>query len=82
MLRDRVRVYYAFTAEKVSSLQATPDESFAAANVRVGASVALDHADIFFYMPSYGSRPVPPSLLSKSNANVWITGIFDERCAA
>ena len=65
----------AFTAEKVSSLQATPDESFAAANVRVGASVALDHADIFFYMPSYGSRPVPPSLLSKSNANVWITGI-------
>lgn len=74
LLADRVRVHYTFDGEKVSSLQVTSDEAFTSANVRVGASVGLSYADVFFYMPSYGSRPVPPALLSKQGANVWITG--------
>jgi len=77
VLSDRVRVNYDFTAEKVSSFQATPDEAFASADVRVGASVGLTYADIFFYMPAYGSTPVNPALLSKAGANVWLTGWFE-----
>lgn len=76
VMADRVRVNYTFTAEKVSSFQATPDESFASADVRVGASVGLSYTDVFFYMPSYGASPVPPKLLSKAGANVWLTGWF------
>lgn len=68
-----VRVDYDFTADRVGSCQVTVDEAFASANVRVGASVGVDHLIVYFYMPSYGSTPVPPALLSKANANVWIT---------
>ncbi|MBT2484850.1 MULTISPECIES: hypothetical protein [unclassified Microbacterium] len=72
---DRLRVHYTFTAAKVSSFHATPDEQFTAANVRVGASVGLAYADIFFYMGT-SVTPVNPALLSKENANVWLTGWF------
>jgi hypothetical protein len=68
-----VRVDYDFTADKVGSCQVTPDESFAQSDVRVGTSVGVDYLDVFYFMPSYGSTPVPPSLLSKAAANVWIT---------
>lgn len=76
LFADRVRVHHTFTANKVRSFQATSDEAFASADVRVGASVGLTYTDIYFYMPSYGSTPVPPSLLSKAGANVWLTGFF------
>ena len=76
VMADRVRVSYDFTAATVSSLQATSDEAFASADVRVGASVGLNYTDIYFYMPSHGSNPVDPRTLSKSWANVWITGWF------
>lgn len=68
-----VRVDYDFTADEVGSCQVTADESFAQADVRVGASVGVDYLDISFFMPSWGTTPVPPSLLSKAAANVWIT---------
>lgn len=74
---DHVRINYTFVASKVSSVQVTPDEAFASADVRVGASVGLDHLDLYFFMPSYGTAPVPPGLLTKSGANIWITGLFD-----
>lgn len=76
MMTDRVRVHFTFTATKVSSFQATPDEAFASADVRVGASVSYAYADIYFYMPASGSTPVNPALLSKAGANVWLTGWF------
>lgn len=74
---DRLRVYYTFTAQHVSSMQVTPDDAFAAAGVRMGASVGLGYVDIFFYMGA-SSKPVGPGLLSRKGANVWITGVFDE----
>lgn len=80
LMSDRVRVHYTFTADKVLSLQATPDEAFASADVRVGASVAVSHADIYFYSPTYGSTPINPALLSKSGANVWLSGWFQREC--
>lgn len=73
---DRVRVFYDFAAVSVMSLQATPDEAFAAADVRVGASVGIDYVDIYFYLPAYGTTPVNPALLTREGANVWITGWF------
>jgi hypothetical protein len=76
LLPDRVRVNYNFTATKVSSLQVTPDEAFSSASVRVGASVGLTYADIYFYMGT-SQTPVNPALLSKSGANVWLTGFFN-----
>lgn len=74
---NRVRVHHAFTAGKVSSFQATPDEQFAASGVRVGASVGYAHTDIYFYMGT-SQTPVDPGLLSKAAANVWLTGWFEE----
>jgi len=70
-----VRVNYDFTAVHVSSVQVTPDESFAAPDVRVGTSVGLSYMNIYFYMGT-SSTPVDPSLLSTAGANVWITGTF------
>lgn len=75
-MADRVRVHYAFIPNTVSSFQATTDEGFASAAVRVGASVALTHVDVFFYMGT-SQTPVNPALLTKANANVWLTGWFD-----
>lgn len=74
-LPDRVRVWFAFAPSSISSLQATPDESFTAAGVRVGASVGLEYVDVFFYMGT-SQTPVDPRLLTRANANVWLTGWF------
>jgi len=71
--KDRIRVHYGFTAAKVGSLQATPDETYTAANVRVGASVGLTYVDLFFYK---GTKRLNPATLSHKGANVWITGTF------
>ena len=76
LMADRVRVHYDECAQTVGSLQVTPDESFQSAGVRVGASVGLCYADIYFYMGT-STTPVDPSLLSKSGANVWITGLMN-----
>lgn len=75
-LPDRVRIWYAAPVLKVGSVQVTPDESFTAAGVRVGASVGLERMDVFFYMGT-SQTPVNPALLTRANANVWVTGWFD-----
>lgn len=74
-LPDRVRVWYATPVAKVGSVQVTPDESFTAAGVRVGASVGLERMDVFFYMGT-SQTPVNPAQLTRANANVWVTGWF------
>lgn len=73
--KNRVRVHYDFTAEKVVTFTVTPDEQFAAANVRCGASVGCAYADIFFYMGA-SQTPVDPGLLSRAGANIWVHGLF------
>lgn len=78
-MADRVRINYDFTASKVGSLTATPDESFAAAGsggVRVGSSVGTSYADVFFYIGT-SSTPVDPGTLSTAGANVWVLGFFE-----
>lgn len=73
-LPDRVRVHYAEPVSVIHSVQVTPDEAFTAAGVRCGASVGLEFLDVQFFMS--GASPVPPALLSRAGANVWITGHF------
>ena len=73
---DRVRVHYAFTAETIGDVQVTPDEGFSSAGIRPSASVGLSYADVFFHRDG-SAEPINPALLSKANANVWISGEFD-----
>lgn len=75
-LADRVRVWYGFSPVGIGSVQATPDEQFAAAGVRVGASVGMEYLNLFFYIGS-SQTPVNPALLTRAGANVWLTGWFD-----
>jgi len=72
-----VRVHYAFTASKVITTAVTPDESFAASDVRVGASVGLSYLDVSFYMNAYGTTAIDPALMTKAGANVWVDGRFE-----
>jgi len=76
LFNNRVRVHFPKCADKVGYLNVTPDEQFTAAGVRVGSSVGLCYADVFFYMGT-SQTPVNPSLLTRKNANVWIDGRFD-----
>ncbi|MFE7236080.1 hypothetical protein ACFVAF_36810 [Streptomyces sp. NPDC057596] len=48
-LSDRIELQHPIGAIRVSSLQATPDETFAARGLRVGASVGLDTSTLFLY---------------------------------
>lgn len=74
---NRLTLTYNFVATKVHTFQVTLDESFAATNgLRVGASVGLSTAVIYFYTAASGSTPVNPGDLSTSNANIWIYGLF------
>lgn len=79
-MSDRVRIWLSFTANQIGSVQVTPDERFAAADVRVGASVGLNFIDVFFYTPKGGSKPVKPSTLTRLDANVWVSGWFNQQC--
>src|SRR5690606_23222487 len=53
-----------FTGKAVVSTIATPDETFAQAAVRVGASVGLSSIRLYFSMGAAGSAPVNPGALS------------------
>lgn len=77
VLPTALRVWYDTPYTEVVSFQATPDEAFSSANVRVGASVGLNYVTLYFYMPASGATPVNPALLSKAGANVWLTGWFN-----
>jgi len=72
---DRVRIHFPFAASQVRDFSATVDEAFASSGVRVGASVNLSYADVFFYMGT-STKAVDPRKLSKANANVWFSGSF------
>jgi hypothetical protein len=71
----QVRVIYTKVATKIHSVQVTPDETFSAAGVRLGASVGTTYTAIQFYMGS-SNVPIDPATLSAAGANVWFTGFF------
>lgn len=72
-----VRLTYNFTATKVVTGIATPDESFAAvAGMRIGASVGLTFMDIYTYIGT-NTAPSDPGALSTAGANIWVYGVFE-----
>lgn len=65
-----VRVAHAHI-DHVGSVQATADETYAQADVVVGASVGLDYVELRF---AKAGVAVNPSTLCTAYSNVWLTG--------
>lgn len=55
----------------VGSFTATPDETLAKANVRMGTSVGLTHAFLYMYQGT-SKIPVNPNTITAASANIWI----------
>ncbi|KPL29062.1 hypothetical protein JI76_28475 [Streptomyces anulatus] len=73
---DHLEIKHAVGAVKVSSMQVTPDEYYAAQGLRCGASVGLALSRVYLYSgPSI--TPVDPAALVASSGNLWITGFLE-----
>jgi hypothetical protein len=73
---NRVIITYGFTAKKVISLVATPDEYYTQMGISCGASVGLSSAAIYFNRrPNVGY--VKPRTLRSNLANIWVLGVFE-----
>lgn len=76
-MADRLRVNFDFTASKVSTFIASPDETIGSVNgIRLGSSVGLSFADIFIYT-STSSTPINPNTLSNPSGNIWLYGLME-----
>lgn len=64
-------IEYDFTASKVISLVATPDETYAINDCLCGASVGLEYSRILVREP----EGIPEDIYN--SANVWIYGVFE-----
>ncbi|MFD3654325.1 hypothetical protein [Streptomyces sp. NPDC058620] len=73
---DHLELTHAVGAVRVSSLQVTPDEWYAARALRVGASVGLALTRIYMYSGT-STTPVDPATLVASSGNLWITGFLE-----
>lgn len=73
---NRVIIQYDFTAKKVISLLATPDEYYTQMGVSCGASAGRASAAIYFNRRPDTGYADPMSLRS-GNANVWVFGLFE-----
>ncbi|MGW4784240.1 hypothetical protein [Streptomyces sp. NPDC004230] len=75
---DHIEIQHPVGALKVSSVQVTPDETFAAAGLRVGISVGLDLSRIYLYTQAGTLKtPAPPAApvgVVAANGNIWISG--------
>lgn len=77
-MADRIRVTYDFTASKVCTFVALPDETMSTVSgIRMGSSVGLTYADIFIYTSAGGATPINPSGLSNPSGNIWLYGLME-----
>ncbi|MFH9269183.1 hypothetical protein ACH4KN_33770 [Streptomyces sp. NPDC017546] len=73
---DHLEIKHSVGALKVSSMQVTPDEHYAAHGLRCGASVGLTLSRIYLYSgPS--TTPVDPATLVAASGNLWVTGFLE-----
>ncbi|MEU2799063.1 hypothetical protein [Streptomyces sp. NPDC007117] len=73
---DHLEITHAVGAVRVSSMQVTPDEWYAARALRCGVSVGLALSRIYLYSgPSI--TPVDPTTLVASSGNLWVTGFLE-----
>ncbi|MFJ8866711.1 hypothetical protein ACIRD6_13275 [Streptomyces sp. NPDC102473] len=73
---DHLEITHDVGAIRVSSLQVTPDEYYAARAVRCGASVGLALTRIYLYKGT-STTPVDPATLVASSGNLWVTGLLE-----
>jgi hypothetical protein len=73
---DHLEITHAVGAVRVSSMQVTPDEYYAARAVRCGVSVGLDLSRIYLYKGT-PTMSIDPATLVASSGNLWITGILE-----
>jgi len=73
---DHLEITHNVGAVRVSSLQVTPDEYYAARAVRCGASVGLALTRIYLYKGT-STAPVDPATLVASSGNLWVTGLLE-----
>lgn len=75
---DRIRINYDFTAAKVGTLMALPDETMSTVSgIRMGPSVGLTYADIYIYSSAGGASPINPNTLTNTSGNIWIWGVME-----
>ena len=72
---DAVIIHYS-KADKVVSLNVTPDETMAAEGYTMGASVGLDHSIINIYDGE--GNLINPNDYTNDRGNIWINGIFKD----
>lgn len=73
---NRVIIRYGFTAKRVISLIAAPDEYYTQMGVSCGASVGCSSSSIYFNRrPDTGY--CDPMTLRSNIANVWVLGVFE-----
>lgn len=73
---DRLELLHPVGAVRVSSVQVTPDETYAARAVRCGASVGWDVSRIYLYKGT-PTTPVDPATIYAPSGNLWVTGLFE-----
>lgn len=73
---DHLELQHPVGAVRVSSLTVTPDETFARAGLRVGASVGFDLSNLFLYSGAAGSAPLDPATVSSPTGNLWVYGLL------
>lgn len=72
---SKITVTLDFTASKVISFVATPDETYAGASIgSIGSSVGLTSIDI--YLKDASGSAVDPSTLTNASGNIWFYGVF------
>ncbi|MFE2019894.1 hypothetical protein ACFW9O_17845 [Streptomyces sp. NPDC059499] len=74
---DHLEITHSVGAVRVSSLQVTPDEYYAKAGLRCGASVGLALSRIYLYKGAAGTAAVDPATLVASGGNLWVTGLLE-----
>ncbi|MFF4943742.1 hypothetical protein [Streptomyces rubiginosohelvolus] len=77
---DHLELTHAVGAVKVSSMQVTPDEYFAAYGVRCGVSGGLALSRIYLYTGS-AITPVDPATVVGTSGNLWFTGYVQTKGA-
>ncbi len=70
--------YSGIKAKKVISFIVSPDETFSSLGYTCGASVGLDHAEVYVHKSTSGLiTEVNPEKLTSDSGNFWFIGVFE-----
>lgn len=73
---DCLEITHVVGAVRVSSMQVTVDEYYAARALRCGVSVGLALSRIYLYSGA-STAPVDPATLVAASGNLWVTGLLE-----